>query len=127
MNNATNNGRATDRDLHDAELLRQYVEKGSERAFQQIVERHVSLVYAVCRRRLWDANKAEQATIETFTVFSRQAKSFMNGPPFCNRPLVAFLYETAVSVSGDVRDSRHVYVETSDMAGVADLVFGRSA
>ena len=41
-----------DEPMTDRELLRDYAEHGSERAFQSLVQRHVDLVFATAIRRL---------------------------------------------------------------------------
>ncbi len=52
----------------DAELLRAYVENGSEAAFAAIVERHKGLVYASALRQTGDAGLAEEITQAVFVV-----------------------------------------------------------
>ena len=47
--------------MNDHALLREYAEAGSQTAFGQLVERHVALVYSAARRRLGDAQLAEDA------------------------------------------------------------------
>jgi hypothetical protein len=46
----------------DAEMLRAYVESGSEAAFAALVERHKGLVYASALRQTGEASLAEEIT-----------------------------------------------------------------
>src|SRR5947209_2531409 len=64
----------------DAELLRLYVEQGSQGAFRQIVERHTPRVYAICYRRLHDSQLAEDALQQVFLDLARQAGRIEPGP-----------------------------------------------
>src|SRR6188508_2082118 len=82
--------------MDDRRLLDAYVESGCERAFSEIVRRHVDLVYATCRRRLVDAHLAEDAAQAVFIVLARRARTIARG-----RPLVAWLHQTACYVSAN--------------------------
>src|SRR6185503_18059079 len=82
--------------MNDRRLLDAYVESGCERAFAEIVRRHVDLVYATCRRRLADAHLAEDAAQAVFIVLARRARSIGRGTP-----LVAWLHRTARYVSAN--------------------------
>ena len=58
----------------DAQLLRQYVETGSEPAFRELVERHIQLVNATARRMMaGDAHLAQDVTQLVFTDLARKA------------------------------------------------------
>src|SRR5205085_488713 len=59
--------------MTDRDLLRDYAEGGSESAFQELVERHVDLVFATVVRRLGDAAAAEEITQDVFITLARKA------------------------------------------------------
>jgi RNA polymerase sigma factor (sigma-70 family) len=59
----------------DFELLRAYVERQSEPAFTELVERHKGLVYASALRQTGDPSLAEEITQAVFTVLARKAAS----------------------------------------------------
>jgi RNA polymerase sigma factor (sigma-70 family) len=55
-------------------LLREYAEEGSERAFQELVERHIDLVYSTALRKVaGDSHCAADVTQMVFVRLSRQA------------------------------------------------------
>jgi len=57
----------------DQELLREFVESGSEGAFQCLVDRHINLVFATALRRLRDAGTAQEITQNVFVALARKA------------------------------------------------------
>jgi RNA polymerase sigma factor (sigma-70 family) len=59
----------------DYELLRQFVETGSEAAFETLVRRHGPMVYGVARRVLRNGHAAEDAFQATFLALARKARS----------------------------------------------------
>ena len=61
--------------MNDWQLLLRYREIESQRDFSQIVDRHMGMVYAVCRRELGDSSLAEDATQIVFMVLARKARS----------------------------------------------------
>ena len=63
--------------MNDQALLREYLDGGSERAFQSLAQRHVGLVYSTALRRLGDAGLAEEVTQNVFVALAR---------PCCWRP-----------------------------------------
>lgn len=61
---------------NDSELLRRYVEKSSEPAFTELVQRHIGLVYSVALRRVGgDAHSAEDVAQKVFSDLARKAPS----------------------------------------------------
>lgn len=86
--------------IPDRELLRRYVQEGSEDAFTEIVHRHVNLVFGSARRQLGgDASLAQDVAQSVFMTLAVKAKSLPN-----TAHLSAWLY-TAVrfTVSHTVR------------------------
>jgi len=68
---------STERALAPADgiLLQRYLEQGDESAFAQLVERHGSMVMAVCRSRLDDPRDVEDAFQATFLKLVRNGRS----------------------------------------------------
>jgi RNA polymerase sigma factor (sigma-70 family) len=63
----------------DRELLAEYVSKGSEEAFSEIVERHLGRVLATCLRALGDHQEAEDAAQAVFLLLVKKAGSISHG------------------------------------------------
>jgi len=65
--------------MDDRELLRDYVERRSQEAFRQLVDRHLPMVYSAARRMVRDAHLAEDVAQSVFTTLAQKAESL--GPP----------------------------------------------
>ena len=59
--------------MDDARLLAQFAGEKSQDAFQEIVHRHVGMVFSVCRRQLRDAHWAEDVTQAVFILLAKKA------------------------------------------------------
>ena len=59
----------------DAQLLRQYAERGDESAFAEIVTRHAGLVYSAALRQVDAPDLARDITQNVFTDLARKARS----------------------------------------------------
>jgi RNA polymerase sigma factor (sigma-70 family) len=67
--------------MEDADLLREYVERGDQNAFGELVRRHIDLVYSAALRRMaGDRHRAEEVTQMVFTDLARKAKQLRNHP-----------------------------------------------
>jgi len=75
----------------DQELLREFVESGSEGAFQCLVDRHINLVFATALRRLRDAGTAQEITQNVFVALARKA-AWLRG----ELGLAGWLHKTAL-------------------------------
>ena len=62
-----------DQQSTDRELLREFTEHGRESAFEQLVQRHVDLVFATALRRLGDRAAAQDVTQDVFIRLHRKA------------------------------------------------------
>src|SRR5215470_6962382 len=58
----------------DRDLLRQYAETGSEDAFNELLRRHVNLVYSSALRRVGNPEQAEEITQVVFIILARKAR-----------------------------------------------------
>ena len=59
----------------DMALVREYATNQSEPAFEQLVARHINLVYSVALRRVGDVHLAEEITQAVFVILARKAGS----------------------------------------------------
>jgi RNA polymerase sigma-70 factor (ECF subfamily) len=87
--------------LSDAVLLERFVQQGDEQAFATLLHRHAPMVWRVCRRRLRDAQTAEDAFQATFLVLARKAASVRN-----HEAVAAWLHGVAYRLSGKARRGR---------------------
>src|SRR5439155_420908 len=105
--------------MSDQQLLREYLDGGSERAFQSLVQRHVDLVYSTALRRLGDAGLAEEVTQNVFVALARKA-------PFLSRDvaLAAWLHKTTLlearhRLRGELRRKRREETAIAMSTGAA--------
>ena len=77
------------------ELLREYATRGSEPAFETLVQRHVNLVYSAAFRRVRDPILAGEVTQTVFIILAKKAHSLR--PPTV---LSGWLYRTAQLAGG---------------------------
>ncbi|MEO7297724.1 MAG: sigma-70 family RNA polymerase sigma factor [Verrucomicrobiota bacterium] len=61
--------------MDDHELLRDYVEKYSEKAFRDLVERHLPMVYSAAWRMARDAQFAEEIAQDVFNLLAQKGKT----------------------------------------------------
>jgi RNA polymerase sigma factor (sigma-70 family) len=80
----------------DGELLRGYVKRRDEAAFESLVKRHGPMVLGVCRRVLHNAHDAEDAFQATFLVLVRKAAS-IRSPDTVGNWLYGVAYRTALA------------------------------
>jgi len=73
-------------DVNDMDLVREYADRNSERAFAELVHRHVNLVYSVALRFTGHAQDVTQAI---FIIFAQKAGSL-----HAKTILTGWLYET---------------------------------
>jgi RNA polymerase sigma factor (sigma-70 family) len=81
--------------MDDASLLREFVERRSQSAFRQLVERHTNLVYACALQRLHDAHAAQDVAQAVFLTLALKAKDLRP-----ERPLAGWLFVTTGYVAG---------------------------
>jgi RNA polymerase sigma factor (sigma-70 family) len=76
--------------LTDDQLLQRFAESRDAEAFDRLVQRHMGLVHATCRRETGDDALAEDAAQATFLVLARKAKALRD-----ERSLASWLFATA--------------------------------
>jgi RNA polymerase sigma factor (sigma-70 family) len=79
--------------MHERELLKEFVEQGSQSAFAGLIERYSGLVYSTCLRELGDAELAKDVTQVVF-LLSDKAASIRKGTG-----LSSWLFQTACFAS----------------------------
>ncbi len=87
----------------DSELLLEYVGQNRERAFTELVERYLNLVFSAALRTTADSHLAQDATQETFVALARRAPFLMD-----RSSVAGWLHRTACNlaakkVRGEVR------------------------
>jgi RNA polymerase sigma factor (sigma-70 family) len=81
--------------LPDGDLLKRYVQRRDELAFEALVRRHGPMVMGVCRRVLHHSHDAEDAFQATFLVLVRRA-STLRSPSMVGNWLYGVAYRTAL-------------------------------
>lgn len=76
-------------DVKDMDLMREFVEGGSEAAFAELVQRHVNFVYSVALRYVGNSQDAQDATQVVFMILAQKAASLRH-----RTTLTGWLYET---------------------------------
>jgi len=92
----------------DHELLRQYVEAGSEAAFAELMRRHLDMVYSAALR-LVGGNRplAEEVTQTVFTALARQAPSLLRHPTLAGWLHTATHFTAHKARRGEMRLATH--------------------
>ena len=113
--------------MDESELLRQYVETGSEAAFRTLVERHCALVYQAALRQLGgNPSLAEDVTQSVFILLAQKARSLVRHPN-----VAGWLFATTHFVS--IRTARAEYrrkvreTAAQDLAEVDSSATGAAA
>src|SRR5687768_1935005 len=82
--------------MQEWDLVRSYVEDGSQAAFASLVERYINLVYSTCLREVRDATLAEDITQVVFLLLAKKAPALREGTV-----LSGWLFQTARFVCRD--------------------------
>ncbi|HSZ58287.1 MAG TPA: sigma factor, partial [Tepidisphaeraceae bacterium] len=80
--------------MDDHEVLWQFAQSGSQTAFDELVRRHVDLVYAAALRQLRNPSDAEVVVQIVFLALSRKADGLSR-----NVVLAAWLHKASVLAS----------------------------
>jgi len=76
-------------DANDMELMQEYAGRNSERAFAELVHRHINLVYSVALRFTGDSGDAQDVTQAVFIILAQKAAGLRH-----RTSLTGWLYET---------------------------------
>lgn len=88
----------------DAKLLQSYVEERSERAFSELVKRHIDLVYhAALRHTGGNAHSAQDVTQAVFVDLARKARSLTHRPVLTGWLFTSTRYAAAQVVRAERR------------------------
>ncbi len=104
-------------DQSDAQLLRDYAERGAEAAFAEIVARHTDLVYSAALRQVYSPDLARDVTQSVFTDLARKARTVSaNMSPEAS--LVGWLYRGTRFAARDLyrNETRRTQRERQAMA-----------
>lgn len=94
--------------LSDGELLRQYVDDGSEAAFTTLVHRHVDGVYRAALRRVGgNAHAADDVAQRVFTALARKASTLKRHQSLAGWLYTATRFAAAELVRSEQRRRRH--------------------
>jgi RNA polymerase sigma factor (sigma-70 family) len=85
-------------EVSDHVLLAEYAATGAEQAFQQLVERHVALVYSAAWRQTTNHALAQDVTQAVFVILARKAKALRR-----ETVLAGWLFRAARYASLDAR------------------------
>ena len=85
--------------MTDGELLQHYVRDHSDASFEELVKRHVNLIYSAALRQVnGDTHLAEDVTQSVFTDLARKAAKLTN-----HTSLTAWLYASTRFVAANIR------------------------
>ncbi len=87
----------------DQELLRRYAEHGAEEAFNELVQRHLNLVWAAARRVTGNADLAQDVAQTVFTDLARKASSLPRETVLAGWLYRAACHAAAKQVRGEAR------------------------
>jgi RNA polymerase sigma factor (sigma-70 family) len=104
----------------DRQLLESYARCGSERAFRELVERHIALVYSAALRECrGDASLAEDITQVVFTELARRAMELARHPA-----LAGWLYTCVRHMTANVRRAEDRRQRRERRAAIMNEILG---
>lgn len=101
--------------MDDFELLREYSLRGSQRAFGEVVARHIDMVHSAAIRQVRDAHLAEDVAQAVFIILARKAGSLPPGTIVSAWLLTATRYASANALRMRARRQRHETRAGEDM------------
>jgi len=103
--------------MQDFELLQEYIRKGSESAFTEIVTRYTDMVYSACLRQLKHTHLAEEASQAVFLILSKKANKIIKGTVLSGWLIRAAKYTAANTLTVESRRKKHER-EAAKMKGI---------
>src|SRR5688572_10632133 len=91
----------------DSALLRQFIATRDEKAFAELVRRHVDLVYAAARRQLRDTSAAEDVTQQVFVLLAHKARTIRDCEAVAGWLLATTRYVSLNWLRTEARRRRH--------------------
>lgn len=95
--------------MNDRELLRKYLEQRDERAFAELVARHIDLVYSAARRQTKSHAMAEEITQSVFIRLVERAHDILSHETIPGWLLVTTRYVVLNAQRTDARRRKHEY------------------
>ncbi|MFI5380223.1 MAG: sigma-70 family RNA polymerase sigma factor [Tepidisphaerales bacterium] len=93
--------------MKDLDLLRRYVQRGSQEAFAALVERYIDMVYSAALRQMRDSHQAQDVTQAVFFSLARKARGIRDGTVLCAWLLTATRYIAAHARQSEMRRTQH--------------------
>src|SRR4051812_10797466 len=93
--------------MDDIALLQQFLLTRSEQAFEQLVRRHIDLVYSAALRQVKDTATAEDVTQRVFTLLATKARTIRAGQALGGWLLVTTRYVAINTIRAESRRRRH--------------------
>jgi RNA polymerase sigma factor (sigma-70 family) len=81
-------------EMNDVELLTEYVARGCQDSFSELVRRHINLVYGTATRQVRDPHLAQEISQKVFCALAQNARSIRNPSA-----LTAWLYRTTCQLA----------------------------
>ena len=93
--------------MEDWQLLQEYALRGSQRAFAELVARHINMVHSAALRQVHDRHLAEDVAQAVFIILAKKANSIPSGALVSAWLLKAVKYASANALRMRSRRVRH--------------------
>ena len=103
-------------EMNDVELLREYVGRGCQDSFAELVRRHVNLVYGTATRQVRDPHLAQEISQRVFCALAQNARSIRNPAA-----LTAWLYRTTCQLATLHVRTEHRRIERERVAAAMNV------
>src|SRR5687768_4507543 len=93
--------------MEDWQLLQEYALRGTQRAFAELVARHINMVHSAAMRQVHDKHLAEDVAQAVFIILAKKANSIPSGALVSAWLLKAVRYASANALRMRSRRVRH--------------------
>ncbi len=93
--------------MEDWQLLQEYALRGTQRAFAELVARHINMVHSAAMRQVHDKHLAEDVSQAVFIILAKKANSIPSGALVSAWLLKAVRYASANALRMRSRRVRH--------------------